>query len=201
MLWQPVAWNTVGEIAAAQQTPNLAAVVQEIVSRPGWVSGNALAFLIDGTGHRTAESFDKSGGTRAALTVTFRTTPPITFAQWMSGYPSLTGLNAQLTANPDGDAFNNLLEYALATNPAQTNAAPYSVSSSGGFLFLTYTRPSLAPDLTYGVEWSDTLAAGSWSTLGIAQQVLSDDGTTRTVRASVAAGTGRRFLRMRIAGP
>ncbi|MEO7319729.1 MAG: G8 domain-containing protein, partial [Chthoniobacteraceae bacterium] len=65
VLWQPAAWTTIGETAAAQKTPNLAAVVQEIVSRPGWASGHALAFLIEGSGHRTAESFDKVGGTPA----------------------------------------------------------------------------------------------------------------------------------------
>ena len=76
--WQPPAWNTIGEASAAQQTPNLASVLQEVIDRPGWIEGTAVAFLITGTGHRTAESFDKSGGTPARLIVTFqRTTPPL----------------------------------------------------------------------------------------------------------------------------
>ena len=203
VLWEPPAWNTVSEAGAAQKTANLAAIVQEIISRPGWASGNALGFLIAGTGHRTADSFDRSGGTPARLTVRYYLTspPPASFAKWLTAYPSLTGLNAQLTANPDGDAFNNLLEYALATNPAQSNAAPYTVGANGGKLFFTYNRPSLAPDIVYALEWSDTLAAGNWSASGIAQQVLGDDGTTRMVRASVAAGAGRRFLRLKITMP
>jgi hypothetical protein len=56
--WAPAAWATVGEAAAAQRTGDLSAVVQEIISRPGWVSGNALALLITGTGRRTAETFE-----------------------------------------------------------------------------------------------------------------------------------------------
>ena len=56
--WTPPAWTTVGEAGPAQQTPELTAVVQEIVSRPGWLTGNDMAFLITGTGTRTAESFE-----------------------------------------------------------------------------------------------------------------------------------------------
>ena len=43
---------------AAQRTPDLAAVIQEIVGRPGWASGNALALMVTGDGTRIAESFD-----------------------------------------------------------------------------------------------------------------------------------------------
>ncbi|GJM29095.1 MAG: hypothetical protein DHS20C17_17300 [Cyclobacteriaceae bacterium] len=56
--WSPNDWNTVGEAAADQQTPDLAAIIQEIVNRPGWVSGNDIAIIISGPGgnRRTAET-------------------------------------------------------------------------------------------------------------------------------------------------
>ncbi len=56
--WSPAPWPTRGESGEAQKTPNLAAIVQEIVGRPGWDSGNAMTFVITGTGERTAESYD-----------------------------------------------------------------------------------------------------------------------------------------------
>lgn len=56
--WSPAAWLRVGEAGPNQRTPNLALIVQEIVSRSGWASGNALAFIITGRGRRVAESFD-----------------------------------------------------------------------------------------------------------------------------------------------
>ena len=55
--WSPPAWTIVGEAGPAQRTPNLAAVIQEIVSRPGWASGNALAIIVTGSGRRTAKAF------------------------------------------------------------------------------------------------------------------------------------------------
>ncbi|MDH4444994.1 MAG: PA14 domain-containing protein [Akkermansiaceae bacterium] len=201
LVWQPPAWSVMGEAAASQRTPNLAGILQEIVSRPGWASGNAIALFIKGTGRRTADAFDKSGGTPPRLSVTYVIEPTASFAQWLTTYPSLTGTNALSTADPDGDAFNNLLEYALATHPTQANTAPYTTALEGSTLAFTYARPSLAPDLTYAVEWSRTLAAGTWSSAGVTQQITSDNGTIRTVRAAVPAGTEALFLRLKVTAP
>jgi len=201
LVWQPPAWSVMGEAAASQRTPNLAGILQDVISRPGWASGNAIALFIKGTGRRTADAFDKSGGTPPRLSVTYAIEPTASFAQWLTTYPSLTGTNALSTADPDGDAFNNLLEYALATHPTQANAAPYTTALEGSTLTFTYARPSLAPDLTYTVEWSRTLAAGTWSSAGVTQQITSDNGTLRTVRAAVPAGTEALFLRLKVTAP
>jgi hypothetical protein len=56
--WSPLAWTVVGQAGANQQTPNLTAIIQEIVNRPGWTSGNSLVIIINGTGKRTAAAFD-----------------------------------------------------------------------------------------------------------------------------------------------
>jgi hypothetical protein len=56
--WLPAAWNIVGEAGPNQQTPNLAAVIQEIIDLGGWTEGGSLALLISGAGKRTAESFN-----------------------------------------------------------------------------------------------------------------------------------------------
>ena len=58
--WTPVSWPTVGARTADQRTPDLTAVLQAIVSRPLWASGNALVLLVTGTGTgtRVAESVD-----------------------------------------------------------------------------------------------------------------------------------------------
>jgi len=56
--WAPAPWGTVGAKGADQQTPDLTVVMQEIVNRGGWTAGNSMAFIITGTGVRTAEAFD-----------------------------------------------------------------------------------------------------------------------------------------------
>ncbi|MBN1670747.1 MAG: CotH kinase family protein [Kiritimatiellae bacterium] len=69
--WSPPAWSTVGEAGAAQRTPNIAAVVQEIVNRPGWSSGGAMAFVMTGSGKRTADSYDGDAAGAPALHVEY----------------------------------------------------------------------------------------------------------------------------------
>jgi hypothetical protein len=56
--WSPPVWNVVGARTVAQQTPDIATLVQAVVARPGWAQGNALAVQIRGTGRRTAEAFE-----------------------------------------------------------------------------------------------------------------------------------------------
>jgi PKD repeat protein len=56
--WTPPLWPTIQVAGPDQRTPDLSAVLQELVNRPGWASGNALAIIVTGTGRRTAEAFD-----------------------------------------------------------------------------------------------------------------------------------------------
>ena len=61
----------VGQAGSDQQTPDLAPVIQEIVNRPGWASGNSLAIIITGTGHRTADSYNGDPGGAPLLHVEY----------------------------------------------------------------------------------------------------------------------------------
>ncbi|MBK6282517.1 MAG: hypothetical protein IPF54_07470 [Draconibacterium sp.] len=53
--WSPEDWPTVN---VKHQTPDITSIAQEIVNRAGWTSGNAMVYLIEGTGQRVAESWD-----------------------------------------------------------------------------------------------------------------------------------------------
>ena len=69
--WDNVpAWDKYNE---KHHTPNLASIVQEIVDRDGWASGNSLVFLITGSGTRTAESYDGESKAAPLLHVEYAT--------------------------------------------------------------------------------------------------------------------------------
>ncbi len=69
--WRPSSWDSVGQASAAQRTPDLSSVVQEVVNRSDWNSGNNLAFLISGYGERTAESYEGSSSRAAKLVIEY----------------------------------------------------------------------------------------------------------------------------------
>ncbi len=71
--WTPAPWTNTGDAGPDQQTPDLTAVVQEVVDRPGWQSGNALAFVLSGTGKRVARAFDGKEREAALLHIDFET--------------------------------------------------------------------------------------------------------------------------------
>ncbi|MEM9340078.1 MAG: Ig-like domain-containing protein [Bacteroidota bacterium] len=56
--WSPAPWNSVNASGSDQRTSDLSRIVQEIVNRSGWSYGNDLAFIITGSGRRTAESYE-----------------------------------------------------------------------------------------------------------------------------------------------
>lgn len=70
--WSPVAWTTVGTTWAAQRTPNLAPIIQALVNRPGWASGNAITLLITGSGQRVATAFDGASSSAPLLRIEYR---------------------------------------------------------------------------------------------------------------------------------
>lgn len=59
--WSPKPWTVVGERAERQRTPDLAGLIQEVIDRPEWREGNALVFIVSGSGTRVAESYDYGG--------------------------------------------------------------------------------------------------------------------------------------------
>ncbi len=56
--WSPEPWNVEGEQSIHQRTPDLSALIREVMDQPGWQAGNALMFLIRGNGYRVAQSLE-----------------------------------------------------------------------------------------------------------------------------------------------
>ncbi len=120
--WAPSAWNSVSESGSNQRTPNLKSLVQEVVNRGGWQSGNALAFIISGSGERTAEAYEGNSSQAARLVVTYRT----------------NGNNARLASseNSEAQAEANATVVALETG-LKVHPNPFTQS-------LTLVAPQLA---------------------------------------------------------
>lgn len=108
-------WTVVGEQGAAQRTPNLAAIVSELIADPGWAANNAMVFVFGaGSGcstsacQRTAESRNGSSANAPRLVIEYSNAPPnsadLRLTNVDSPDPVDTGklLNYTLTATNNG---------------------------------------------------------------------------------------------------
>ncbi|WP_246723550.1 metallophosphoesterase [Rhizobium sp. ARZ01] len=80
--WAPPDWTVRGEASLAERTPDLKAIIQEIVDRDGWAALNDMAFLVTGTGTRTARSFEGSATAAPLLHIEYHVppaSPPVGF--------------------------------------------------------------------------------------------------------------------------
>ncbi len=135
--WSPPAWTTVNERAAAQQTPNLAPVIQEIVNRPGWTPNNALVLVITGSGRRTAEAFEGSYAPLLHLEYQTCASPPCNAAPAVEAGPNqtiTTPASASLTATVSDDG--------LPIPPGALTLAWSQISGPGTVSFTTPDQAS-----------------------------------------------------------
>lgn len=64
VIWNVASWagGTTGTRGPAQRSSDIKTLVQSIVNRAGWASGNAMSFYLQGTGTREAESYEGAQG-------------------------------------------------------------------------------------------------------------------------------------------
>ncbi|HEX6921622.1 MAG TPA: hypothetical protein VF314_15500, partial [Actinomycetes bacterium] len=169
--WTPAAWSAVGARGADQQTPNLASVVQEVVNRAGWASGNALALIITGTGRRTAESSE--GGAPPLLHIVYMTGTPTNSAPTVNAGPDQTitlpaGATLSGAASDDGLPTGSTLTTTWSTvsgpgtvtfaNPAAASTTATFSTSGSYVLRLTASDGTLSSsdDVTVTVNPANT---------------------------------------------
>lgn len=142
-----------------------------------------------------------SGLVSATSAVTVTASAATGFSTWASAQ-GLSGTDAGLLADPDGDGLANLLEYATGTSPTAASAGTPVVvlGQAGNGLTLSYPRIA-DPALTYTVEATDDLA-GTWATVAASGNPSTGAANVAglvTIADSVQLGAHpRRFLRLRI---
>ncbi|MBC9735394.1 PKD domain-containing protein [Nocardioides marmotae] len=167
--WSPPAWSS-GQAGAAQRTADLRTVVQAVVGRPGWRSGNALALVMTGTGERRASSHDGA-------------TPPVLHVAYTLAGPSNTPPTASFTASCSGTtcSFD-----AGGSSDAEGPVAGYrwTFSDGGSATGVSASRTFAAPG-TYQATLTVTDSAGA---TGSTTQAVT---TTSTASAIGFRGVAR----------
>jgi hypothetical protein len=174
MPWSPVPWTTVGEAGPDQQTPDITAVIQEIVDRAGWTSDNSLVIIITGTGERTAEAYDGVLAAAPLLHVEYNTglpnDPPVANNDSAST-PEETGVTIDVAANDTDPEINLDLTSANSTcvgGSSGCNGAANGTLTDNGNGTVTYApNPDFNGSDSFVYEICDILGACDTATVSI----------------------------------
>lgn len=112
--------------------------------------------------------------------------------------PEIADLNLSgPNADPDGDGFVNLMEYALDLAPQSPSTGDLpGLSTDATYWVYAYTRPTDRTDLTYAVEVSTNLA--DWTTNAVIHEQVSAAGAIETWRAKYLLTSANVFFRLKI---
>ena len=124
-------WTAAGDAGAGQRTPDLSALLNEVIRRDGWAAGNAVSFILTGTGKRTAESYDGTPEAAPLLVVEYVEAMTATF---------------ELTANADD------VERNLTANTTDVTSSDLELTTDGEpqVVSLRFPRVSLPANATIG---------------------------------------------------
>jgi hypothetical protein len=130
--WSPAPWTIVGEMGLPERSPNLAAVIQEIVDRPGWASGNSIVLMVTGSGRRVAESYNATPTGAPLLHVEWGGSaddPPTVSLTAPANGATVSGTTVNVAANASDDGGVTQVEFFLdgSTSLGIDTTFPYSV--------------------------------------------------------------------------
>lgn len=205
--WNPAAWTLEGAAGAAERTVDLVAIVQEIVNRSGWAPQNSMAFIITGTGTRTAMSFEADPNAAPLLHIEWSPpgdgSDPVAF----NNPPDANGANNRIAELAAAGALVGITASASDPDPGDdvsysVDDPRFSIDPSTGVISRSGTGA-----LDFETESSITLAVtatsddGSFDTHDFTIEVLNSDepvvfldppdanGASDVVEESAAAGT------------
>jgi len=75
--WNPLPWT----LGSSYQSADISTVIQELIDRGDWADGNAMTFILEGTGTRTAESYEGGAGVAPKLFINYETVDSIVIKQ------------------------------------------------------------------------------------------------------------------------
>jgi len=90
------------------------------------------------------------------------------YGSWLTNYPGITNFpggaaNTNGTADPDGDGFNNNMEFAFDGNPTVGTPALIGAASSGGSVVVSFLASTNTNAVSYMVQSTTNLSTGPWA--------------------------------------
>ncbi len=148
-----VAWNAVadwatGDATAAQRSPDVKDIIQEIIDQEGWRPFNSMSFFITGSGVREAESHD-SGEGAAQLIINY--TYPVVVWTGATDNDWATAGNWDTGTVPGATSQVVIPNTGITNYPTVSTAVTVAsiIMNSGSTLVLSGDDAAITGDITY----------------------------------------------------
>ena len=194
--WSPVGWTIVGESDLKQRTTNLAPLLQGMVNKAGWAAGNAMAFIITGTGERDASAYDGDPAKAPILVVNYRLNiPPIVG----TNLPDLlvcgtAPVNVNAGSGYSAYYWNNDVSVGQSSTFAVTSGGTHTLRVMDAFGQVAYDTfeviqgAAALPDLGANVVYSGTPVVLSPTGGPFASYLWNTGATTSTITVNAVGG-------------
>lgn len=174
--WTPAEWLEKGEDGPAQRSPDLSAIIQEIVDQEGFSTDSPIALVIDGSGRRTAESFD--GDAAAAPRICINYSPPCTLPdQLIATVPdTLCGTqDVTLQAVPAAGYHWNTGDTTAVVSSTLSETTQYTLMAwdENGCLKTDTLEMSVVPGPEINITGDTLLCAGAQGQLSVSEPFSS----------------------------
>ncbi|WDZ80816.1 metallophosphoesterase (plasmid) [Ensifer adhaerens] len=172
--WDVASWTVRGEAGAAERTPDLKAIVQEIIDRGGWAALNDMAFMLTGTGTRTAKSYEGSAAGAPLLHIEY--------------YVPVAGSPVAFNTQADADPANNQIAELAAAGTAVGITASASDPDAGSTVTYSVNDQRFAIDSNGVITRSGTgtLDFETQTSITLTVTATSSDQSTATQTYTVS---------------
>lgn len=144
--WNSISSWTDGQVGTGQRTPNLSAIVTEMITSNGWQNGNPLTFIVTGTGsateYRKSFSYDGNAANAAKLVIEYTSNLDVDLAVSACSSPadnifSNTSSTVTISIDNNGNltADSYTVSYSINGTVVATQAGTQSLSAGQNLAF------------------------------------------------------------------
>jgi autotransporter-associated beta strand protein len=152
---------------ASTNTDATWAIVAASLNPTYGTSFSVAGFIEDGLGNWTKETngvryiFSQSSSVLSVQSIG-EITP---YNAWVSSWPGF--IQTAPTDDPDGDGYNNNMEFAFGGNPTVGSSSVLSAALVGSDVVISYVAMTTPNAVTYQVQSTTDLSTGEWSNLDV----------------------------------
>ncbi len=203
--WSPGTWTT----GTNYNTVDISSIVQEIVDRAGWASGNSMVIIITGSGSRSTYAYEGSPSTAPQLNISFDSPTPggasglrtwfktdagtsltgSTLTTWTnqntgnSSISNVTGSSGNTFTSGDGISYLPSVAFSGATPPslshATTGSANNFMSQTNGSIYSVLIDNTIG-SANYAFGWGINIGANPTPELSFLRDGIVIDPTSTT---------------------